>query len=130
MFSLAHSTLGGGGKSGLVIIHGLLGQGRNWRSLQRSFVSRLPGFSVTTLDLRNHGDSPHCESMSIDELAEDVAGLIHDLAYQGGPQKWSVLGHSLGGKARRNLQNKKKKRKQKANAVLVKGCYASCIDSS
>jgi pimeloyl-ACP methyl ester carboxylesterase len=95
MFSLAHTTLHQGRSKALVIIHGLLGQGRNWRSLQRSFGARLPDHSVTTLDLRNHGDSPHCDSMSIDDLAEDVAGLLLDLKCD----KYSVLGHSLGGKA-------------------------------
>lgn len=97
MFSLAHSTVGAG-RRGLVIVHGLLGQGRNWRSLQRALAGRLPDFSVTALDLRNHGDSPHCDSMSLSEMAEDVAGLLHDLAPQQPDKRWSLLGHSLGGK--------------------------------
>lgn len=38
----------------LVILHGLFGQKRNWRSLAKQF-QRLLNNTVFTLDLRNHG---------------------------------------------------------------------------
>ncbi len=92
MLSLAHSTVGAGRP--LLIAHGLLGQARNWRSLQNTFAQRLPA-AVTTVDLRNHGRSPHASTMSMEEMAEDVAGLLSDLH---GERATAVLGHSMGGK--------------------------------
>lgn len=46
--------------------------------------------------------------MSIDELAEDVAGLLQDLKPENQRKRFSVLGHSLGGKASENLGFKQK----------------------
>ena len=41
----------------LIILHGLFGQMDNWNSLAKQFANL--GFSVYTIDQRNHGLSPH-----------------------------------------------------------------------
>jgi esterase len=76
----------------LVLIHGLLGSGTNFRSIQLKIKGR-PSYSV---DLRNHGKSPHTHDvMTLDTLAADVAKVIEERC---GGQAVDVLGHSLGGK--------------------------------
>jgi pimeloyl-ACP methyl ester carboxylesterase len=49
---------------------------------------------VTTVDMRNHGDSPRSDSHSYADLAADLAEVI---AATGAPTH--VVGHSMGGKA-------------------------------
>ncbi|MGC6505256.1 MAG: alpha/beta fold hydrolase [Coraliomargaritaceae bacterium] len=79
------------GAEPLVILHGLLGSSRNWSAVGKSLQEH---FDVHLLDLRNHGRSPHAESMRWAELSGDV------LAYLDHAELDSVvlLGHSLGGK--------------------------------
>lgn len=75
----------------LVILHGLLGSARNWTTPAQA-LSQF--FNVAVLDLRNHGKSPHAETMGIEEMVEDVAYWIK----QYGNGSVYLLGHSLGGK--------------------------------
>ncbi len=75
----------------LVILHGLLGSSDNWLSMARRFADR---FHVCALDLRNHGRSPHAESMTLEQLAGDVAESLD----ASGIERGHLLGHSLGGK--------------------------------
>jgi pimeloyl-ACP methyl ester carboxylesterase len=75
----------------LVIIHGLFGSSDNWRSMARYF-SRF--YQVVSLDLRNHGLSPHSDYQDFAAMAEDVYELCQRLELD----KVHVLGHSLGGK--------------------------------
>jgi pimeloyl-ACP methyl ester carboxylesterase len=91
MVELSHRDLGGEGKPPLVILHGLLGSSRNWQTAGRDLSSR---YHVYALDARNHGLSPHADSMTYAEIADDVRGWLdrHGL----GPV--TLLGHSLGGK--------------------------------
>lgn len=72
----------------LLIAHGLYGSARNWGVLARPLSER---FRVTSVDMRNHGDSPWFDSHGYEEMAEDLAGVLD------GPSH--VLGHSMGGKA-------------------------------
>jgi pimeloyl-ACP methyl ester carboxylesterase len=76
----------------LVIVHGLFGSGRNWMSVAPKLAKQR---RVITVDLRNHGDSPHADHMSLADLADDLAELLD------GPADF--LGHSLGGKAAMTL---------------------------
>lgn len=79
------------GKPVLVILHGLLGSSRNWTTIGRALQER---YDVHTPDLRNHGSSPHHESM---RWAELLADLLAYLDVQG-IERCVLMGHSLGGK--------------------------------
>lgn len=80
------------GQVPLVILHGLLGQGRNWGSLSRRFGQ---GRRVLAVDLRNHGRSPWTDEHDYLLMAADLAHMIDSKL--GG--KADVIGHSMGGKA-------------------------------
>lgn len=75
----------------LIILHGLFGMLDNWQ-LQARKASEYA--SVYTLDLRNHGRSPHSEEMSYGAMAEDIYSFceLHNI------KKPIILGHSMGGK--------------------------------
>lgn len=80
----------------LVILHGLLGSMDNWRAqAKRLSTSR----TVITMDLRNHGHSPHVAGMSYREMYEDVLKLLVHLKVE----KFDCLGHSMGGKVAMQL---------------------------
>lgn len=66
---------------------------RNWNSLSKAFYQSL-GRPIYTLDLRNHGSSPHVEPMTYAAMAADVLAFCrkHHL------EEASLLGHSMGGK--------------------------------
>lgn len=76
----------------VVILHGLFGSSRNWRSVARALAAT---HRVLCVDLRNHGLSPWDASMSYPEMADDVRELIHAQ----GLEDPTVIGHSMGGKA-------------------------------
>lgn len=76
----------------LIILHGLFGQSDNWNTLARQFSDA--GFEVYTVDLRNHGLSPHSEVWNYKVMSDDVLELITDLNLQ----DVILLGHSMGGK--------------------------------
>ena len=86
---LFHKTYGTG--QPLVILHGLFGSHTNWQQMGRKLGQY---FKTYTLDLRNHGNSPHSPDMDYSSMAADVqaffrADKISDAI---------VLGHSMGGK--------------------------------
>lgn len=75
----------------IIILHGLFGSGTNWRSIARRLGE---SHRVLVVDQRNHGSSPHTETMSYPAMAADVRTLMDN---QGLAQA-TLLGHSLGGK--------------------------------
>ncbi|MHB8261381.1 MAG: alpha/beta fold hydrolase [Bacteroidia bacterium] len=77
----------------LLILHGLFGQSDNWHTLATRFGN--VGFEVYTIDLRNHGLSPHSEVWNYEVMADDIKEFIdsHHL------QNPILMGHSMGGKA-------------------------------
>ncbi|KAF9238539.1 alpha beta-hydrolase [Melanogaster broomeanus] len=77
----------------LVILHGFFGSKRNWQSLSKAFSRDLER-PVYTLDLRNHGASPHVRPMTYTHMAADVLDLCKRLSLS----NISLLGHSMGGK--------------------------------
>ena len=81
----------------LLILHGLLGSSGNWHTLSRNVFSKE--YRVLTVDLRNHGQSPHSEEMSYALMAEDVSRLAARLELD----RVHVLGHSMGGKVAMEL---------------------------
>lgn len=74
----------------VVLLHGLLGQGRNLATAAAGLAAR--GYAATTLDLPDHGRSPWTASLDYPTLAGAVAREITPDA------PVALLGHSLGGK--------------------------------
>jgi len=89
--SLHFEALGKSGNPPLIILHGLLGSSRNWLSVGKMLAEY---FDVFLLDLRNHGSSPHTNTMDYDEMVEDVLNW----ANKKNLDTFYLLGHSLGGK--------------------------------
>ena len=85
----------GSGKP-LLILHGLFGISDNWLSIAKELAAAN---EVYTLDLRNHGRSPHTENFSYSDMVEDIYEFITDLNLR----KISILGHSMGGKVAMNF---------------------------
>jgi len=75
----------------LLLLHGLFGSGDNLASVARDLAS---DFRVISLDLRNHGHSPHDNKMNYPSMAQDVVDTMSDLE----PESAHVMGHSMGGK--------------------------------
>lgn len=75
----------------LVMMHGLFGSLENLGTVSRLLEEH---FTLYRLDLRNHGRSPHSDSMSFDEMAADLVEFMDGQ----GLSKAHVFGHSLGGK--------------------------------
>jgi len=82
----------------IIVMHGLLGSKSNWNSLARSIHQRTAR-KVITVDARNHGDSPHSETMDYDVMAADVTALIAALRHRSA----TLAGHSMGGKTMMNI---------------------------
>lgn len=76
----------------LLVFHGLFGMLDNWGSFGKEFGALMP---THLIDLRNHGRSFHSDSMSHDDLANDI---LHYMQFHN-IEKANLLGHSLGGKA-------------------------------
>lgn len=85
-----HTDRIGTSGSPVVILHGLLGSSRNWHSLAQRLSE---SHAVITVDLRNHGQSPHGEDMDYPHLLADVCAVI-----QSQHASVHLVGHSLGGK--------------------------------
>ncbi len=76
----------------VVILHGLFGSLDNWQTFARKLSS---DYLVYSLDLRNHGKSPHSETHTYEAMANDVADFFDVQKID----KAHVIGHSMGGKA-------------------------------
>ena len=76
----------------IVILHGLFGSHKNWRSIAK-ILSRQ--FQVYNLDLRNHGASIKSDEMNYPLLAQD----IHQFIVQHHLSPVYIIAHSMGGKA-------------------------------
>ncbi|MGF1614518.1 MAG: alpha/beta fold hydrolase [Gammaproteobacteria bacterium] len=77
--------------SPLIILHGLFGSSVNWRPIGR-FLSQQ--YRVLAVDLRNHGRSPHADTMNYGQMVSDVFALMDREALQ----QATFMGHSMGGK--------------------------------
>lgn len=83
------------GDRAVLILHGLFGSSRNWRTVATSLADTL-GREVHSADLRNHGQTYRQQGarpMTWPLLAEDLGALLGRL----GPRRISLVGHSLGG---------------------------------
>ncbi|SDW93792.1 alpha/beta fold hydrolase [Marinobacter mobilis] len=87
--SLNHRITGSG--QPLILLHGLFGSLENLGGIAQRLQDQ---FQIHALDQRNHGRSPHTDSMDYPSMAADVLAYMD----QQGLDKASLLGHSMGGK--------------------------------
>jgi len=80
----------------VVLLHGLFGAGKNLAPVQRALME---SFRAITLDLRNHGASPHDACMDYPAMAADVAETLAAM----GALPCALIGHSMGGKVAMRL---------------------------
>ncbi len=86
-----HSKIIGEGRP-LLILHGFLGMGDNWKTLAKQFSQ--DGFQVHLIDQRNHGRSFHSDNFSYEVMGDD----LFQYANHYGLGTFVLLGHSMGGK--------------------------------
>ncbi|MBU6951109.1 alpha/beta fold hydrolase [Hahella sp. HN01] len=96
MLQLHHRVQGNtqesaGDKAPLVLIHGLFGSMENLGGIARLLADN---FVIHSLDMRNHGRSPHAQMMDYSLMAADVIRYMDNA----GIEKAHLLGHSMGGK--------------------------------
>ncbi len=82
--------------SPVIILHGLFGSSDNWLTQAKLFSE---SFKVYTLDLRNHGQSPHSDLFDYPSMVDDLLQFVDDH----GITNPVVIGHSMGGKAAMNF---------------------------
>jgi len=99
-------------KTPLFILHGLLGSMDNWRSQASKLSSNR---TVITMDLRNHGSSPHLRGMSYRDMYEDVIKVAEHLNIT----QFNLLGHSMGGKVAMQLALSQNERQNGTQTDLV-----------
>ena len=80
----------------VVLLHGLFGSQSNFGVLARRLAA---DYRTVSLDLRNHGGSPHAPGMSYAEMAADVVDTLDAR----GIGEAAVVGHSMGGKVAMRL---------------------------
>ncbi|GMH43434.1 hypothetical protein BSKO_11356 [Bryopsis sp. KO-2023] len=87
-----------------LIVHGLLGAGRNWRSVSTQLAKQAAVESgrewrLFLVDLRNHGQSAKLEGFRSPHSIQAAAGdLVHFVQKEIGASPKMVVGHSMGGK--------------------------------
>jgi esterase len=104
----------------LIILHGFLGSLDNWRTASDRMSSR---FKIISVDLRNHGHSPHHPAITYPAMAGD----IYEFCKQQNIASAHLLGHSMGGKVAMQLATTHPQRIEKLIVVDIapKGYPAS-----
>lgn len=116
-FLLSHDSIGldelktGKRTKLLVLIHGILGSKRNWRTVMKSFSVKDPQLAVLAVDLRGHGDSglnysllpegaPIHPSFHVNTVENCAYDLVHLLSQLDIPTTTNLrlCAHSFGGK--------------------------------
>ncbi|WP_062569138.1 MULTISPECIES: alpha/beta fold hydrolase [Pseudoalteromonas] len=85
----------------VVLIHGLFGSLENLNVIAKALAEN---YTVTNVDLRNHGKSFHSETMNYEVMADDIYNLLKHLNISNA----HIIGHSMGGKAAMQLALKHK----------------------
>ncbi|GHE77337.1 alpha/beta fold hydrolase [Thalassotalea profundi] len=80
-----------GSGENIILIHGLLGSLENLNMVTKGLKDN---YCVTSVDVRNHGNSFQKNTMDYAELAQDIIALLNHLNIN----KCILLGHSMGGK--------------------------------
>ncbi|TDG39732.1 hypothetical protein AWZ03_013847 [Drosophila navojoa] len=81
-------------RSPLITMHGLFGSKQNWRSISRA-LAKQTNRRVYTVDLRNHGDSPHTDTHNSIGMTADLAAFTQAKSLS----QTCVMGHSMGGRS-------------------------------
>ncbi len=76
----------------VVLIHGLFGNLDNLTVLRKPLSEQ---YNVITLDLPDHGESPHVDAFTLEMCVTGITALLS----QYNVQSAHIVGHSLGGKA-------------------------------
>jgi pimeloyl-ACP methyl ester carboxylesterase len=86
-----HTQILGSGQP-IVILHGFLGMGDNWKTISKNMAGK--NFEVHLPDARNHGKSPHSDEFGYEFMVEDLKIYFdnHNL------KNVILIGHSMGGK--------------------------------
>ncbi len=87
---ILHSNSTGSGQP-LIILHGLFGSYDNLAGIARTLSDQ---WQVISIDLPNHGQSPHSNVMNYTSMVADLVDTTESLNID----QCAVLGHSLGGK--------------------------------
>ena len=82
----------GTGNKNIIILHGFLGMGDNWRGFSKRFDGTK--FRFNLVDQRNHGKSFWHESMSYEDMAKDLLLFCNSQKIHNS----IIIGHSMGGK--------------------------------
>jgi len=80
----------------IVIMHGIFGSADNWLTQARILSSK---YRVFTVDLRNHGQSPHSDEFDYQAMVADMVEFIDEHRLKDP----IIIGHSMGGKVAMNL---------------------------
>jgi esterase len=80
----------------MIIMHGLFGSCDNWLTQAKLFNQ---DYQVYTIDIRNHGLSPHSDDFDYTFMVKDLVEFIDDHQIQNP----IIIGHSMGGKAAMNF---------------------------
>lgn len=83
----------------VVVMHGLLGNKMNWRTLFRSGALGELNRDVIVADARNHGASPHHPEMNYGGMVDDVLRILDEQEID----RVVAVGHSMGGKTAMQL---------------------------
>ncbi|KAF2077950.1 hypothetical protein CYY_000750 [Polysphondylium violaceum] len=114
-------------KYSLIFLHGLFGSSENWRLSNKLLLDKFNkhqqldnssignayqhndnntlDIDLYSLDLRNHGGSPHSNEMTFDNINDDLSLFIHSNIYNQSnsssdiDHKIVLVGHSMGGKS-------------------------------
>lgn len=104
----------------LFLLHGLFDCSLSWKPIADQLSDR---FDVHLLSLRNHRDAKRYPSMSFDEMADD----IKQYADENGIEKFSLVGHSLGGKTAMNFALRYPQMLEKLVVVDISPCRGSSL---
>jgi esterase len=80
----------------MVILHGIFGSSDNWLTQARLMSEK---YRVYTVDLRNHGQSPHDDAFDYPVMVEDISQFLSD----NNIVDRVIIGHSMGGKVVMNF---------------------------
>ena len=80
----------------IIVLHGLFGSSDNWLTPAKLLANH---YTVYSVDLRNHGQSPHSDDFDYPAMVEDLKEFVDGA----GIQNTVLIGHSMGGKAAMNF---------------------------